>query len=147
MCEQRQSPGGILSNRCSWDFWKTHKKTPLMEPIFSIVLDRTTASFKMALYHRCFLWISQNSQEHLFGRKPPGDCFCLKCSYIVVHGRSKDIHLIYDQKSSNKLNTKYFNGIQVKIKTLKLLRIQRCQVLSNIIKMWQILLNSSFYRN
>ena len=42
-----------------------------------------TTLLKKRLWHRCYLWILWNFQEHLFYRTPSDDCFCTVIPFNV----------------------------------------------------------------
>ena len=61
----------------SWKFRKIHRKTSVLESLFSNnSADRRTATLlRRDSSTGDFLWILRNSQEQLFQRKSPDDCF------------------------------------------------------------------------
>ena len=68
---QRQSSRGFLLKRCSWEFRKIHKESPVLESLLNnvAVLHLTTYLKKRLQQHRRF---SMNFAEFL--RTSPGGC-------------------------------------------------------------------------
>ena len=63
----------ILQNRCSWKFFKFHKKTPVFEPLFNKIAGLESCNFiKKRLQRRCFpvklwnfWWLLLNNDQFL----------------------------------------------------------------------------------
>ena len=52
---EKQSPGGVLSKRSSYKFYKIHRKIPVPESFFKNIASlRPVNLLKKRLWHRCF---------------------------------------------------------------------------------------------
>ena len=51
---QNQSPKGVLRKKCSYKFWKIHRKTCIRVFFHKVVDLRPATLLKKRLWHRCF---------------------------------------------------------------------------------------------
>ena len=73
--EKQQPFADFVQNRCSWKFLKFHRKTLVLETLFSNVKGLQTCNFnKRDSNTGVLLWNLENLQEHLFLQNISSSC-------------------------------------------------------------------------